>query len=343
MSRRPIASHPRGHVIASPSRRGAIVASAPAPANQPTLRTRGRITLTVLAGLELLACGNASHDSAESSDPIEAIAPLPDRADDHTDEKPGFIAALTPKQSADVSAPYTSASATLTVKLGDTVTKGQLLARLDDRQLRQELDAARAQLRTAHASITQAVVDKRGAEIVVTREQNAEAGGVGSVADLAAARQAVAKAAAAITFAQATADERATKITQLQAHLNEMTLVAPIAGSVAMIYPQDGARVEEGRPVIRLISGGVLVKFAIPADKIGAIKTGDTVDVRVDRRPDLLTATIGHMSPELDAVAQMIIADADLIDPPPDLQPGTVCRILPRPQRAAAAAPPPAK
>jgi len=331
------ASRPRGLASTSP---GPMFASAPTP------RRRGRSTrpaLVALTSLAVFACGSAARDSAESSDPIEAIVPLPDRADEHTDDKPGFIAALTPKQSADVVAPYTSASATLTVKLGDTVTKGQLLARLDDRQLRQELEAARAQLRTAQASITQAVVDKRGAEVVVAREKAAEAGGVGSVADLAAARQAVAKASAAISFAQATADERTTKISQLQAHLNEMALVAPIAGSVAMIYPQDGARVEEGRPVIRIISGGVSLKFAIPADQVGAIKPGDTVDVRVDRRPELLTATVGHISPELDAVAQMIIADADLIDPPADLQPGTVCRILPRPQRAAAATPPPAK
>jgi HlyD family secretion protein len=97
-----------------------------------------------------------------------------------------------------------------------------------------------------------------------------------------------------------------------------------------MIYPQDGARVEEGRPVIRVISGGVFVKFAIPADKIGAVTTGDTVDVRVDRRAELLTATVVHIAPELDAVAQMILAEADLVNPPADLQPGTVCRILPR-------------
>jgi len=295
--------------------------------------TRRAAALVIALGT--LACRDAARDAPEASDPIEAIAPLPDRTEERPDEKPGFIAALKAKQSADVSAPYTSPSATLTVKLGDTVTKGQVLARLDDRQLRQELDAARAQLRTARASITQAEVDKRGAEVVLRRETTAEAQGVGSVADVAAARQAVARATAAISFARATADERSTKITQLQAHLSEMTLVAPIAGSVAMIYPQDGARVEEGHPVIRLISGGVYVKFAIPADKVSEIKPGDTVDVRVDRRPDLLAATVGHISPELDAVAQMIIADADLVSPPADLQPGTVCRILPRAAHAA--------
>jgi len=279
--------------------------------------------------LALVACGSPAHDRAE--DPIEAIAPLASAPDERADEKPGFIAALTPAQSGDVIAPYTSPSASLIVKLGDRVTKGQVLAHLDDRQLRQELDAARAQLRTAQASIRQAEVDKRGAQIVLKRETDAEAASVGSVADVASARQAVDKATASIAFARATAEERTTRITQLQAHLSEMTLTAPITGSVAMIYPQDGARVEEGHPVIRVISGGVYVKFAIPADKIGSVKPGDVVDLRVDRRADLLHAKVGHIAPELDAVAQMIIADAELIDPPGDLQPGTVGRILPRP------------
>jgi RND family efflux transporter MFP subunit len=277
----------------------------------------------------LLGCHDATRDAGEPTEPIEAL-PLPGRTDDRLDEKPGFIAAVTPRQSPDVIAPYTSASVSLLVRLGDTVAKDQILARLDDRQLRQELAAARAQARTASAAITQAEVEKRGAEIVLAREKKAVAAGVGSPADLASATQAVAKASAAISFARATAEERSTKIAELQAHLAEMTLVAPISGSVAMIYPQEGARVEEGRPVIRLISESVFVKFAIPADKIGAIKPGDTVDVRVDRRPELLTAVVGHISPELDAVAQMIIADADLVNPPADLQPGTVCRILTR-------------
>lgn len=278
--------------------------------------------------LALVACGKSS--TGTDTDGLEPLAPLTDRNDDHLDDKPGFIAVLTPAASADVMAPYTSASAALAVKLGDRVAKGQTLAKLDDRQLRQELDAARAQLRTAEAAITQAEVDKRGAEIVLERETNAEAANVSSHADVVSARQAVAKAAAAITVARATADERTTRIAQLQAHLGEMTLTAPIAGSVALIYPQDNARVEEGRPVIRVISGGVLAKFAIPADKIGALKPGDLVDLRLDRRPEPVTAKVGHLSPEIDAVAQMIIADAELVNAPADLQPGTVGRILPR-------------
>lgn len=292
-------------------------------------------TLGIALGIAAPGCRGGTADEGDLAEPIDVAAPA-DRLDDRAEDKPGFLAALTPKQSADIMAPYTSASAKLAVKLGDVVTAGQTVARLDDRQLRQELEAGRAQLRTAQAAVVQAEVDKRGAEIVLAREKTAEAAGVGSRADLATATQAVARATAAITVARATADERATRLAQLQVHLSEMTLASPIAGNVALIYAQDGARVEEGRPVLRVISGGVFVKFAIPADKAGSVHPGDVVDVRLDRRSELLTARVGHVAPELDAVAQMILADADLVDPPPDLQPGTVGRLLPRPAHPAA-------
>lgn len=301
-------------------------------------RAAGWSGLWLAVGIAAPGCRGGATDGDDLAEPID-VAASADRLDDRTDDKPGFLAALTPKQAADVMAPYTSASASLAVKLGDAVTARQVVARLDDRQLRQELEAGRAQLRTAQAAVIQAEVERRGAEIVLAREKTAEAAGVGSRADLATATQAVAKAAAAVTVARATADERATRLAQLQAHLSEMTLASPIAGSVALIYAQDGARVEEGRPVLRVISGGVFVKFAIPADKAGSVHPGDLVDVRLDRRSELVAARVGHVAPELDAVAQMIIADADLVDPPPDLQPGTVGRILPRPAHPAPARP----
>jgi multidrug efflux pump subunit AcrA (membrane-fusion protein) len=296
--------------------------------------TRLRLVLAAaaLAGSALAGC--QSSDDDEPIAPLEAIAPPARnaRGDERSDAKPGFIAVLIPRQIADAVAPYTSARVSLQVKLGDTATKGQVLARLDDTQLRQELDAARAQHRTARADITRAVVEHRGAVTVQQRERKAVSSGVGAAADLANAEQAVAKASAAIEVARATAEERNTRIKQLQTRLQEMTLVASIAGSVSMIYPQDGARVEEGQPVIRIISGGVYVKFAIPVEQAGLLKPGDAVELRLDRRAEPLAATISHVSPELDAVAQMIIADADLVNPPADLQPGTVGRIVPRPR-----------
>jgi len=290
--------------------------------------------LVVLGAMMVLGC----RAEAEREDPAALVeAPTP-ALSDHADEKPGFLAVLTPRESVDVIAPYTSTAAQLVVKLGDRVSQGHILARLDDRELRQELDTARAQLRTAKAAVEQANVDRRSAKIVLAREKAAEAAGVGARADLASAKQALKRASAMLTVARATAEERATQVDQLGSQLARMTLVSPIAGSIALLYAHDGARVEAGRPVIRVISGGVFVKFAIPADQLGSVKPGDLLEVRLDRRPAPITARVGHVAPELDAVAQMVLADADLVDPPEDLQPGAVARILPHAPHGTSAA-----
>jgi len=284
-----------------------------------------------LGAVVAVGCRDGASDGDDPAPPMAALAPAPaPPPSDRSDEKPGFLAVLTPRQSVDVMAPYTSTSAQLLVKLGDQVFEDQVLARLDDHELRQELEAARAQLRTAKAAVEQAKVDRRSARIVLARERAAEAAGVSARADLASAKQAVNKASAMLTVALATAEERATRMDQLRSQLAEMTLLSPIAGRIALLYAEDGARVEAGRPVIRVISADVFVKFAIPADQLGSVKPGDFVDVRLDRRVEPVTARVGHVAPELDAVAQMILADADLVDPPADLQPGTVGRLLPR-------------
>src|SRR5207344_853775 len=75
-----------------------------------------------------LGCRGGAGDARDLAEPIE-VAAQADRIDDRADDKPGFLAALTPKQTADITAPYTSASASLAVKLGDAVAAGQIVAR----------------------------------------------------------------------------------------------------------------------------------------------------------------------------------------------------------------------
>jgi hypothetical protein len=74
----------------------------------------------------------------------------------------------------------------------------------------------------------------------------------------------------------------------------------------------------------------VFVKFAIPAEEVDAVKSGDAADVVINHRDETVAATVGHVAPELDGVAQLIIADAELVNPPADLQPGAVGWIIPR-------------
>ncbi|MCW5805014.1 MAG: efflux RND transporter periplasmic adaptor subunit, partial [Deltaproteobacteria bacterium] len=249
------------------------------------------------------------------------------------DERPGYVGVLAPRDLSEVLAPFTSTIAALDVRLGDAVAKGQKLGRLDDRPLREERAILGAALRTSQAEVAQAEVERRAAGAVYAREQDAFAKGISSGAELSAAEFNDKKAQMTVARAAAAVEEHRAKIAKLDARLTDTTLTAPLAGRVSLIYARDGERVGEGAPVVRVISSDELyIKFAIPADRAGTVAAGDEVDVVVDGPPEVRTrAIVRHVAPELDAVAQMILADAELVSGPnaAKLQGGLVCRILP--------------
>lgn len=278
----------------------------------------------------MFACGGNSEDPSAAGPVPEPRIQEATRSEATNDfDKPGFLGVLVPRGLSEVIAPFTSTVSKLDVKLGDEVTRGQRLAQLDERPLREELQIAKALLKGSQASAAQADVERRAAIATLERERNAFKQGITSGAELSAAEFNKSKAEMNGARALAAVEEQRARITQVTARLGDMTLVAPINGRVALMYVEEGARVEEGRGVLRVISSGELfVKFAIPSDKVGTVKPGDPVDIVIGQAPT--RGIVRHVAPEIDPVAKMILADADLVSPPPSLQSGIDCRVVPR-------------
>jgi RND family efflux transporter MFP subunit len=231
-------------------------------------------------------------------------------------EQTGYIGVLTPRESVDVTSPFTSKVTKFSVKLGDTVTKNQALAVLDDRPLREELVIARAGLK--EASIAAGAAGAR-----LATERRAFRAGISSKAVVDAAAFEAGQAGA-------TTEQHRAKIAQIEQRLKDTRLTTTIGGRIALRYVEEGARVAEGQPVLRVISSDELfVKFAIPGEDSRKLKAGDPIDVKIDGKT--LAATVKSISPELDPIAQMILAEAELASSKgTDLQPGVVCRIVMR-------------
>lgn len=290
-----------------------------------------RALLLVLA----IGCGDRS-DEITPAGPIpeprvQQAAPSEPRAEA---EKPGYLGVLVPRGLAEVTAPFTSTVTKLEVKLGDRVTQGQRLALLDDRPLREELSIARALLDASRAAAAQADVERRAAIATHERELKAFESGVASQAEVTKAEFDQRKAEMSLARAKANVEEQRARIAQLGARLGDTSLVAPIDGRVALLYVRAGDRVEEGRAVIRVISSDELfVKFAIPADKAGTLGPGDEVDIQIAQLGVTTAGIVRHVAPEIDPIAKMILADAELVAPPAHLQSGIDCRIVPRPRK----------
>ncbi len=265
--------------------------------------------------LALVACRESPRTHTSEPTP----EPLAEQSKNNVAEPEGptgYIGVLTPKAQAEVVAPFATTVKELTVPLGEHVEEGAKLALLDDTPIRELLAKSNADLKGAQAS-------QSAAASAAATQRKALRAGVASKASVTAAEYALSEASARVQGAKAAHEA-------IKAKLTKTTLLAPIAGKVALHFAKVGAQVGEGAPVVRVISSDELfVKFAIPTDQTDKIAVGSKLDIRIDTHGQELTThgVVTTIAPELDPIAQMIFAEAELSDPPSTLQAGLVCRI----------------
>jgi RND family efflux transporter MFP subunit len=282
-----------------------------------------------------LGAGGACR-GREPADPDRRGAPQPtpvtrrDRTTAPLDEE-GFVAVLVPRDAHEVTSPLATKIDRLLVKLGDTVDKGTPLAILDDREPREQLALSRSELREGEAAVRQAVIQRDAARAKLAREQEALRSGIVSQAEVELAAAEAGTANSAVERAIAEVEKRRERVKQLSQRLADTTLVSPIAGKIALRYAEEGARVLEGQAVIRVIrSDELFVKFAIPGTDARKIAAGDEIELRLADRRLVAKGVVKRVAPELDPIAQMVLAEAELTGPRGELRAGDTGRVVVR-------------
>ncbi|MBL0217070.1 MAG: efflux RND transporter periplasmic adaptor subunit [Myxococcales bacterium] len=278
--------------------------------------------------------GLALAGACKKTEQVKANEPTPEPlAEEATQavepEAPaGFIGVLTPKSQAEVVAPFSTTVKQYLVSVGDPVEAGAKLAVLDDAPLKEALSKVDAELKGAQASYASAA-SNAGIQLKAYRA------GVAAKTTYLQAEGATAEAKARLDGAKASYEATKTK-------LGKTSVVAPIAGRIALQFIKPGGQVTEGSPILRVISSDELyVRFAIPTDQSNKLQEGMPIDLLIDSHGDQVKARgkVTSIQPELDPIARMIFAEAELVgEIPAGLQAGLVCRIKP----AAAATTPPA-
>jgi RND family efflux transporter MFP subunit len=202
------------------------------------------------------------------------------------------------------------------VELGQHVRAGQVLARLDPQDYQLAADAARAQLAAAVGNRDLAAADfKRFKEL---KDQNFISG-----AEL--ERRETALKAAQAQFEQARA--------QLAGQGNQVdyaTLLADVSGVVTAIEAEPGQVVAAGTPVVRIAQDGPRdVVFAVPEDKVAAIRPGSIVDVRVWPANAALQGVVREVAASADPVTRTFVVKVAL-DGKAALTLGATVSVLPQ-------------
>ncbi len=185
------------------------------------------------------------------------------------------------------------------VELGQHVKAGQVLARLDPQDYRLAADAAQAQYGAAVTNRDLAAADfKRFKEL---REQNFISG-----AELE-------RREAALKAAQAQVDQAQAQLAAQRNQGNYATLVADAAGVVTAIEAEPGQVVSAGQPVVRVAQDGARdAVFAVPEDKLGLMRNGSAVDVRVWPGQTQLNGRVREVSASADPVTRTYLVKVGL-------------------------------
>jgi HlyD family secretion protein len=213
------------------------------------------------------------------------------------------------------------------VKEGDAVQSGDLLARLDQAELTARRQAANAQLEAARALLTEMERGARpqehrqaqsGAEAARRRMQEAEAS-LARTRKLyeggAVSREQLDQAETAYTVARAQAEQAADQLSivnvgpraerieaqraavrqaeaavqQVQATLDNATILAPFAGVVTVRHREPGESVGPGIPVLTLMNpNDRWVRIYVREDQIGKVRVGELATIRSDSHPKKL-------------------------------------------------------
>lgn len=189
---------------------------------------------------------------------------------------------------ADIAPRLTARIVEIKVDAGDTVKKGDVIARLDERDLRAQEKAALAALSGANARAARSSADKQRISGLYEKE--------------AATRERYDAAVAQAKEAQARANQANGALTEIRARLADTLLLAPFDGTVVKRLKQPGDMGMPGVPVVTLqVPRGLRLEVEVPAACAGAFHVGEMVVVRIDTLDQTFSATIDEIIPEMDA------------------------------------------
>ena len=198
-----------------------------------------------------------------------------------------------------------------TVDVGDTVKRGQLIARLDPQNEESARQAARAQLAAAQAQLIEARNNfERMRDLV---------------AESAVSRAQFEQAEAMLQTAKAQADAVQQQLNLADNRLSYTRLVSDVAGVVTARGPQPGEVVSAGRMIIQVARDGARdAVFDVPAAVKDSVPKYPDIRVTLSDDPKVSTAgRVREVSPRADPVTGTFAVRVRLIDPPPPMRLGS--------------------
>src|SRR5947208_11791281 len=190
----------------------------------------------------------------------------------------------------------------VSVRLGDRVKRGQTLAKIEDREIQEQVNQAQASYDVAAATIRQREADLRLAQTNLDRSKNLfdrQLIPKQTYDDTDARYQA---ASAQLDLAKAQFQQAQARLDELKINLANTVIASPVSGFVGKRVLDPGAWVTPNSSFISVVDIGVVRLVANIVEKdLRRINAGMKADVAVDAYPgEHFSGRIAHVAPILD-------------------------------------------
>jgi RND family efflux transporter MFP subunit len=295
----------------------------------------------ILAGLCAAGCRSSTENRKPSEAPaaVSPPAPLPPAAPPvaETTEPDTILSVLSVEHEVDLLAQRDGSVVEILHDDGDRVEKGELLGRLDDRELVAKMDRARADLQVAEMNVKYNEAEVKARQAAYRRAQEMHKLGLNSDADLEEAEFKAKGAQYDLESWHAVVERNRAAVRELEVQLEQTRVRAPFGGVVARRYLRSGQNVTKNEKCFRVSQlGPLLVRFQVLETSSRHPHPGETVEVRVLRdNRHILTARIQRVSTTVDPASGSYDVTAQLIGPNlKDLRPGMAVRVVWKPVAA---------
>ena len=215
------------------------------------------------------------------------------------------------------------------VQLGDRVTRGQRLAKIEDQELQEQIRQAEAAMQVASATIRQREADLQLARTNVERSRNLFERQLLPKQTLDDNEARYQSAEAALDLAKAQNSQSNARLEELRVNMTNTVITSPVNGFVARRAADPGAFVSQNAPVVDVvdISRVRLVVNVVEKD-LKIIQIGDATEVEVDAFPgETFSGRIARLAPVLDPATRTFPIEIEIPNPTFRLKPGMYARV----------------
>ncbi len=217
----------------------------------------------------------------------------------------------------------------VSVQLGDRVRRGQVLAKIEDREIREQVNQAEASLEVSKATIRQREADLKVAELNFERSKNLFERQLLAKQSLDDTESRYLSAEAQIDLSKAQLMQTEARLQELRINLQNTSVTSPVDGFVGKRHVDPGAMVSQNSPVASVVEISRLKLIVNVVEKdIRLVTVGDSGAVEVDAYPgETFQGRIARVAPVLDPATRTASTEIEIPNSDNRLKPGMYARV----------------